>query len=131
LWLGTAALLGVAVVYDVLLYLVRRADRAFPSTNPVESTWWFGYARDLANFFGMLGFAGGYRLLGLPGPVALVAGVGTGLLGYGLDYVIARKLAAKYAKVFLACAMTVILVPIIILREPFAAALATMMARLF
>ncbi len=131
MWLGTAALLGVAVTYDVLLYLVRRADRAFPSTDPAEGTWWFGYARDLANFFGMFGFAAGYRLLGFPGPLALVAGVATGLLGYGLDYVIARKLAARYAKVFLACAMTVILVPLILVRERFAAALATMMDRLF
>jgi hypothetical protein len=131
LWLGTAALLGVAVVYDVLLYLVRRADRAFPSTNPVENTWWFGYARDLANFFGMFGFAAGYRLLGLPGPLALLAGVATGLVGYGLDYVIARKLAARFAKVFLACAMTVILIPVALMRDRFTALLAGIMDRLF
>jgi uncharacterized membrane protein len=131
LWLGTAALLGVAVAYDVLLYLVRRADRAFPSTNPVENTWWFGYARDLANFFGMLGFAVGWRLIGFPGPLALLAGVATGLLGYGLDYYIARKLAARYAKVFLACAMTAILIPTVIARERFVDLLGSIMDRLF
>ena len=124
-------LLGVAVMYDVVLYLVRRADRAFPSTNPVESTWWFGYARDLANFFGMFGFAVGYRLLGYPGPLALLAGVATGLLGYGLDYVIARKLAKNYAKVFLACAMTVVLVPVVLMRDRLETGLAALMAHLF
>lgn len=131
MWLGTGTLLAVAVAYDVLLYFVRRADRAFPSTNPVESTWWFGYARDLANFFGMFGFALGYRLLGFPGPLALLAGVATGLLGYGLDYVIARKLAKRYAKVFLATAMTAVLIPVVLVRDRFMAFLIWVVERLY
>jgi hypothetical protein len=130
-WIGLATLVGVAIIYDVLLYFVRRADRAFPSTNPTESTWWFGYARDLANFAGMFGFAIGFRLLGIPGARALLLGVGLGLLGYGLDYYIARKLAARYAKVFLAVALILLIIPIASAREELDAGLQLVLGALF
>ncbi len=130
-WIGLASLVGVAIAYDVVLYFVRRADRAYPSTNPTESTWWFGYARDLANFAGIFGFAIGFRLLGIPGARALVLGVTMGLVGYGLDYFIARKLAARYAKVFLAIALVVILIPVASAREELDAALEALTRLLF
>jgi len=97
-----------ALIYDVCLVVLRRVDRAFPSTGPSESTWWFGYARDLANLVAFLLFAASFRVLGLPTPMALLAG-GVWVMGaYGLDYLLARVLMVRHPHWTLAIVMVVL-----------------------
>jgi len=104
-WEGGLALAAGALLYDLFLVLLRRVDRAFPSTDPTESTWWFGYARDLANLVAFLVFAAGFRMLGLPAPMALLAG-GVWVMGaYGLDYLLARVLMVRHPHRTLAAVM--------------------------
>lgn len=90
-WLGALALVAAAVAYDLLLWRVRRADRGALLAG--GSIWWLGYARDAANLAGTAGFTAAFWLLGLPGPLALIAGASMCLAGYGLDYVVARTFA--------------------------------------
>ena len=101
-WLGGFALAGAAVLYDLLLAAVRRADRAYPSTDPVESTWWFGYSRDATNLAGVLSYSAGFAILGLRAQLALIAGFGLGLATYGLDFVLARRVRLMRPSVALA-----------------------------
>jgi hypothetical protein len=96
-WLGGGALAASAVVYVASLAAVRRADRAYPSTRPAESSWWFGYARDGVNMLGFLAFSGGFALLSLRGPLALLAGASLTLVIYGLDYLFSRYLEVERA----------------------------------
>src|SRR5262249_24757598 len=95
-WAGGVGLALGALVYDGFLFVLRPVDRAFPSTVATESTWWFGYARDLANLVAFLLFAASFRMLGLPTPMALLAG-GVWVMGaYGLDYLLARALMVRH-----------------------------------
>lgn len=104
-WEGGVALALGALVYDVCLVVLRRVDRAFPSTDPTDSTWWFGYARDLANLVAFVLFAASFRVLGLPTPIALLAG-GVWVMGaYGLDYLLARVLVVRHPHRTLAIVM--------------------------
>lgn len=116
-WSGLVLLVAVALVYDILLSTVRRYDRAYPSTNPTESTWWFGYARDLANFAGMFGFAVAFRALGFAGPRALLCGVILGLVAYGLDFAIARKIGVRYTKITLGAVLLAMVIPAVVFRR--------------
>src|SRR5262249_39810075 len=105
-WEGGVALALGALIYDVCLVVLRRVDRAFPSTDPTESTWWFGYARDLANLVAFLLFAASFRVLGLP--TALLAG-GVWVMGAsGLDYLLARVLMVRHPHWTLAIVMVVL-----------------------
>ncbi len=117
-WEGGVALMLGAVVYDVGLLVLRRVDRAFPSTDPTESTWWFGYARDLANLVAFLLFAAAFRILGLPAPMALLAG-GVWVMGaYGLDYLFARVLVVRHPHRTLAIVMILLAAGAAALRRP-------------
>jgi hypothetical protein len=116
-WLGGAALGVAALVYDALLGALRRSDRAFPSTRPAESMWWFGYARDLANLLGFLLFAVGFRLLDLPWPRALLAAALMTLLAYGLDYFFGRVWTRRRAEVVLAAALLALVIAVSALRD--------------
>ena len=98
---GGLALAAAAIVYDLCLAALRRADRAFPSTDPTESTWWFGYARDGANLLGFLMFSGSFVILGLRVPLALLAGAFWSMGAYGLDYLLARLLRLRHPHVVL------------------------------
>jgi hypothetical protein len=130
-WLGGFTLVGSAVIYALLLAAVRRVDRAYPSTNPTESTWWFGYARDLTNLVGAGGFALGYYLLGFAAPRALICGVAIGLVVYGMDFLIARKIETPYATIVVALLTLAIVIPSAIFRAELDLALASMLTNLF
>lgn len=130
-WVGAVLLFAAAIVYPVLLARLRLLDRAFPSTNPVDSTWWFGYARDLANLVGALGFAGGFWQLGLAPPLAVLAGASLTLVAYGLDYLYARAMSWRRAAVLLAGTLIALAVAAIALRTTLARALETLVSRLF
>jgi hypothetical protein len=129
--LGTILLPLTAVGYDALLALLRRWDRAYPSTNPVESTWWFGYVRDLTNFTALIGFGFSFWLLGLRPPLAFLAGLGLGLVAYGLDYVIARRLALRRPGFLLAAVMAPICLVAAALRVPLGNGLEVLLSWLF
>jgi hypothetical protein len=92
---GAAVLAVGALVYAFVLEALRRKDKAYPSTAPADSTWWFGYARDLGNLAGCAAFVAGFWLLGFPPPEAVVAGVGLTLVCYGLDYLVGRGLRIR------------------------------------
>jgi len=130
-WLGGAALALAALVYDVFLAALRREDRAFPSTDPTESTWWFGYARDLVNLLGLLMFAAGFRILGLTWPMALLAGGLWTLGAYGLDYFFGRALSVRRAELALAATLIVLGFVGAAARAPLADAIAAVLGRLF
>lgn len=98
---GAVLLLATALVYVWLLAIVRRRDRAYPSTNPSESTWWFGYARDLANAVATVGFWTAWRVLGFPGPLALLCAFALSLVVYTLDYLLARLCHAPHPEMIL------------------------------
>jgi hypothetical protein len=104
MWTGGLALAVAALAYDALLWRLRRADRAFPSTDPTESTWWFGYARDLGNLVGVGLYAAGFIILGFPGPIAVLAGALLAAATYSLDYLFARALGLPGAAVALGVA---------------------------
>lgn len=128
---GSVLLIAAAVAYDVLLAAVRKADRAFPSTNPVESVWWFGYARDLTNFAGAAGYFVAFLLLGFRGPLALLAAFVLALVTYALDFVLARGISVRRAELLLGAALAPILAAILLMRRQLEAALAALVAALF
>jgi hypothetical protein len=130
-WPGGVVLVVVLIAYDACLALLRRADRAFPSTNPTESTWWFGYARDLANLGAMALFSLGFSMLGFGGPTAMLAGCTLGLVMYGLDFAIGRRLSRKRAGVTLGLTMLVVTLALVVARTSVRAALEGFMAVLF
>jgi hypothetical protein len=115
----------------VLLAGVRKADRAFPSTNPVESTWWFGYARDLTNLGGLGMYVAAFFLVGFPGPLALLASALLGIVTYGLDYLYGRVLSINRTALALAATLTAAGVTIALLRAPIISALHGLVLRLF
>ena len=130
-WEGGVALALGALIYDVCLVTLRRVDRAFPSTDPTESTWWFGYARDIANLVAFLLFAAGFRILGLPTPMALLAG-GVWVMGaYGLDYLFARVLVLRHPHRTLAIVLVVLAAGAALLRGAIDDGLETLVRSVF
>jgi hypothetical protein len=130
-WIGGAALATAGAAYALLLGFVRRVDRGFPSTDPAETTWWFGYLRDLVNAAGVALFSAAYLILGFPGPLALLGGFATTLAAYGLDYLVARTLGLRRAAVALAIVLALGGIVVAAFREPAAAALDELVHALF
>jgi hypothetical protein len=129
--IGGVALAASAALYVASLAAVRRADRAYPSTNPVESTWWFGYARDSANMLGFLTFSGSFALAGLPGPLAFLAGASLTLIVYGLDFLFGRRRGGKNAALATLAAALVLVLAAAALRAHLATGLAGLVEILF
>jgi len=130
-WEGGLALALGAATYDIFLAVLRRLDRAFPSTDPTESTWWFGYARDGSNLLGFLMFSASFRILGLPWPLALLAG-GVWVMGaYGLDYLLARFIGLAHPHLVFAGILALLAVCASILRGPIAEGLGQIVRVLF
>jgi hypothetical protein len=127
-WIGGAALAVAALVYVVLLAALRRAEQSVTSSEKAEKMWWLGYARDAINLAAFLAFSGGYLLLGLPGPLALLAGASLTLVGYGLDHLFAR-LARGPATTGTALIAIVLLSTLF--REPLARGLRALLRGLF
>jgi hypothetical protein len=130
-WSGGAALGVAAFVYAALLGALRRADRAYPSTLPAASPWWFGYARDLANLLGFLLFAVGFRVLDLRWPRALLAAGLMTLLGYGLDYLFGRRWLWRRTQAALSAALLALAIAASALREQLFGALDRVVRGLF
>jgi len=130
-WEGGLALVLAAIVYDLFLAALRRADRAFPSTDPTESTWWFGYARDAANLLGFFMFSASFAILGLPLPLALLGGAFWSMAAYGLDYLLARLLHLTHPHVVLGAILTALAVVAAIFRQSIAIGLAGLVGGLF
>lgn len=130
-WLGAVSLGASALLYSLLLGTVRRMDRAYPSTNPTESTWWFGYVRDLMNFAGAAGYTLSFAVMGFPWHLALLAGFALMLITYGLDYAIARGLSTRRAELLLAGLLIVATIPIFALRRDLETQLRGLVDRLF
>lgn len=128
---GGGALAASAAMYVTALAAVRRADRAYPSTLPAERPWWFGYARDAVNLLGFLAFSGGFALLGLSGPLALLAGATLTLVVYGLDYLLGRRLAVERAALATGAAALALVVVVTAARDALARALAGAVEALF
>ena len=130
-WLGVAVLASGILLYDGLLHALRRVDRAFPPADPTKRTWWLGYARDVANLVGAAALAAGFLLLGLPGPNALLAGCLLGLVAYGLDYLLARRLGLAHPTLMLAAIVLAVAVACAVLRAEVSGALARIIDLLF
>ncbi len=130
-WEGGLALAMGAIVYDVFLAALRRVDHAYPSTDPTESTWWFGYARDLANFLGFLMAAAAFTILGLPAPLALLAAGFWSMIAYGLDFLLARALVLRHPHRVLGGVLVVLAAVTAAAREPIAAGLGGLVRVLF
>ena len=93
-FVALAALAASFVVHGDLLSRLRAVEPAKP--------WWFGYARDGVNLSAALMTWGGYLLLGFRAPEALLAAMLTTLVTYVLDWVIARALRRRRARLWLA-----------------------------
>ncbi|HKA91332.1 MAG TPA: hypothetical protein VKE22_26905 [Haliangiales bacterium] len=128
---GAAVLALGAVVYAFVLDRLRLKDRAYPSTVPADSTWWFGYARDLGNLCGWLAFTAGFWLSDFPLPEAFVAGAGLTLASYGLDYFIGRTLKVRRAGFILAPLLVGVVALVAALRAPLVAGLHALRSLLF
>lgn len=130
-WLGGTALALAALAYDVLLATLRRVDRAFPSTDPTESTWWFGYTRDLVNLCGFILFFSGFIILELRRPYALLAAGFLTMTTYGIDYLLGRTLSVQRAGIALAIVLIGLVLPLAALRRPLDAGLSALVRALF
>jgi hypothetical protein len=82
-------------VHVELLARLRAADAVPPP-------WWFGYARDATNLAAALMLWGGYQALGFAPPVALLAAMLTTLATYLFDWLIARGLKLRRARLLVA-----------------------------
>lgn len=90
------AVLALALgVHAELLVRLRSVDGPAPP-------WWFGYARDATNLSALLIAWGAYRGLGYATAVALLAAGLTVLATYSLDWLLARRLRLRRARIALA-----------------------------
>ncbi len=128
---GGLALFAAACAYSAALAVVRRVDRTYPVPDPTETTWWFGYSRDLVNLLGMVLFALGLWVLGLPRPLALLGGFFLALAAYSLDYLYARRLALGQPALTLAASFVPLVAATVALREPVADGLDWLLRSLF
>ncbi len=88
-------LAGALAVHAELLARLRRADAPTPP-------WWFGYARDGTNLSALLIAWGAYLGFGFAPAVAFLAAALTTLATYILDWILARGLALRHARLALA-----------------------------
>jgi hypothetical protein len=88
-------LAGALAVHAELLARLRRVDAPTPP-------WWFGYARDGTNLSAALIAWGAYLGFDFALPVAFLAATLTTLATYILDWLLARGLRLKHARVALA-----------------------------
>jgi hypothetical protein len=87
-------LAAALAVHGELLARLRRVDAPTPP-------WWFGYARDGTNLSAVLIAWGAYLGFGFAPAVAFLAAALTTLATYILDWVLARALALRYARLAL------------------------------
>lgn len=85
--------------YGELLFRLRRAESATPP-------WWLGYARDGTNVAAALLMWGPYLALGYRPAVAFLAASLTTVCTYMIDWLFARGLRLRHARVALAGVLT-------------------------
>jgi hypothetical protein len=90
-----AALAMALAIHVELLARLRRVDAARPP-------WWFGYARDGTNLSAILMMWGAFLLLRFPAALAFLAAGLTAVGTYVLDWLIARALKLRHARLILA-----------------------------
>jgi hypothetical protein len=95
---GGALALALAVHAELLARL-RRVDASAPP-------WWFGYARDATNLSALLMAWGAYVGFGFAPAVAFLAAALNVLVTYILDWLIARGLRVRHARLALALPLT-------------------------
>jgi hypothetical protein len=94
---GGALALALAI-HGELLARLRRVDSPSPP-------WWFGYARDGTNLSALLMAWGAYVGFGFASAVAFLAAALTTLTTYMLDWVLARGLRLRWARLALSVPM--------------------------
>src|SRR5437764_15428953 len=92
---AVGALAAALAIHAELLLRLRRVDAPTPP-------WWFGYARDGTNLSAALIAWGAYLGFDFAPPVAFLAAALTTLSTYSLDWVLARGLRLKRARIALA-----------------------------
>src|SRR5262245_59536425 len=88
------SLLAALAAYGELLVRLRRFESSAPGGPP----WWFGYARDAVNLFGVTTMVASFRIAGYPGPQALLVGATLAFAAYTLDIVCGRWLALRHGR---------------------------------
>jgi hypothetical protein len=96
-------LAAALAVHAELLARLRRVDAPTPP-------WWFGYARDGTNLAAVLIAWGAFLGFGYPPAVAFLAAALTTLSTYILDWLLARGLALRHARLALGAALATWLV---------------------
>ena len=130
--LGTAALALIALAYAQMLVALRRIEGApRPASESTPPVWWFGYARDGVNLFGFMSFSGGFGIAGLNGPEACLAGATFTLLGYGLDYFLAKNLGPERAPTVFRIVLMALAASLAALREPISRGLRAVIQAMF
>jgi hypothetical protein len=120
--LVAGAVLALALaVHAELLARLRRVDSPDPP-------WWFGYARDGSNLSAVLMAWGAYDGLGFTPAVAFLAASLTTLTTYILDWVIARGLRLRHARLALAVPLAAWVIVVVLRTEPLRQALERLIA---
>jgi hypothetical protein len=120
--LVAGAVLALALaVHAELLARLRRVDAPDPP-------WWFGYARDGSNLSAVLMAWGAYDGLGFTTAVAFLAAALTTLTTYILDWVIARGLRLRHARLALALPLVAWVAFAVLRTEPLRLALEQLIA---
>lgn len=115
---------GSALFASALAYAIALAALRSKGAESEEKHWWLPYTLDATNLVAFVVFSGGYHLLGLPGPLALLAGGTLTLAGYGLDHLLRSPRLSAAALVALAVISA-------LLRDPLARGLRALMRGLF
>lgn len=98
-----AAVVGFLLLQEVGLRLRRAEARA----------WWAGSGRDLLNVAGLLAISGALRLLGLPGPPALLVGGTLTLLLFGVSVFVATQTRAAHPRLWALAAGLALALPVL------------------
>src|SRR5262245_42082028 len=118
-----AALVGFGLVLDRLRRTRARQAEGAP--------WWFGYARDLTNFFALLVTGAGLALGGFAPPLALLYGFLVTLGIYLVDYGFSHGLHLRSASLWAALVGVVSTAPLVLVPAHCAAFMNAVLRRLF
>jgi hypothetical protein len=102
-----AAVAAFLLLQEVGLRLRREEHRA----------WWAGSGRDLLNVAGLLAISGALRLLGLPGPAALLVGGTLTLLLFGASVFVATQLEVRRTRLTALALGLVVALPVLVFLE--------------
>ncbi len=95
---GAARALGVAAYIAAVVAFLFVQALGLKLRREEHRTWWAGSGRDLLNAAGLLAIAGALRLLGFPGPAALVVGGTLTLAMFGASVLVATQLRTPHRR---------------------------------